>query len=269
MKRLDKRLVEEGHCSSREQAKKSIQSGEVTVNGIIVDKVARQVKEEDVIAIKQSPCPYVSRGGLKLAKAMEGFGLFLEGKTAMDVGASTGGFTDCMLQNGARLVYAIDVGYGQLDWKLRKDERVSVFERTNFRKMMEESISEKVDFFTMDVSFISVRKLTEALLLFLKEDGEGVVLIKPQFEAGRSFVGKNGIVRDGKVHKRVVIDIIEDFENKGLFFRGLDYSPVKGAKGNIEYLLWVTRDHSKRAEADAELREKQILEVIDRAFSRL
>lgn len=237
MSRLDVYLYEQGYFDSRESAKRNIMAGNVTVNGQVVDKAGTKVKEDDQISVKQKECPYVSRGGMKLEKAMARFDIDLKDKVAMDVGASTGGFTDCMLQNGAKKVYAIDVGYGQLDWKLRSDPRVESMERTNFRYLEFEKINEQVDFMVMDVSFISVTKLIDGMGLFLKPHAQAVVLIKPQFEAGKDKVGKHGIVKDEKVHKEVLENIMNTFIEKGWTPRGLDYSPIKGAKGNIEYLL--------------------------------
>jgi 23S rRNA (cytidine1920-2'-O)/16S rRNA (cytidine1409-2'-O)-methyltransferase len=239
MVRLDVYLHDNGFFESREQAKRNIMAGNVSINGHTADKAGTSVKEGDQIQVKQKDCPYVSRGGLKLEKAIGVFGLDLQGKTAMDVGASTGGFTDCMLANGAKKVFAIDVGYGQLDWKLRTDSRVVSLERKNFRHMEFEEIGEKVDFMVMDVSFISVTKLVDKIKLFLKPQGQGVVLIKPQFEAGKDKVGRNGIVKDPGTHKEVIERITGYFSHNGLTPKGIDYSPIKGAKGNIEYLLWV------------------------------
>jgi 23S rRNA (cytidine1920-2'-O)/16S rRNA (cytidine1409-2'-O)-methyltransferase len=212
-------------------------AGNVTVNGQVVDKAGTNVKATDQVVVKGKDCPYVSRGGLKLEKAIHSFKIGLQDVTAMDVGASTGGFTDCMLQHGARKVFAIDVGYGQLDWKLRSDPRVVSMERTNFRYLTYEDVGELVDFMVMDVSFISVTKLLSAMQLFLKPDGMAVVLIKPQFEAGKDHVGKHGIIKDDAVHRNVLKTTLSAFVEHGWSVIGLDFSPIKGAKGNIEYLL--------------------------------
>lgn len=237
MSRLDVYLYENGYFDSRESAKRNIMAGNVTVNGQVVDKAGTKVKTDDKIFVKEKDCPYVSRGGLKLEKAIASFDLDLNGKIAMDVGASTGGFTDCMLQKGVKKVYAIDVGYGQLDWKLRSDSRVVSMERTNFRYLDYEAINEQVDFMVTDVSFISVTKLIPVMNIFLKPNALAVILVKPQFEAGRENVGKNGIVKDPQVHKEVLEKTIGAFIEQGWTPKGLDYSPIKGAKGNIEYLL--------------------------------
>lgn len=244
MSRLDVFLFEHGFFDSRESAKRNIMAGNVMVNGKMVDKAGTPVKEGDQIHVKEKDCPYVSRGGLKLEKAVHSFGLHLTGQVVMDVGASTGGFTDCMLHHGASKVYAIDVGYGQLDWRLRTDPKVISMERTNFRYLEYEAIGERVDFLVMDVSFISATKLIPAMDRFLKEDGKAVILIKPQFEAGKERVGKNGIVKDPAVHRDVIEKTIEAFLEKGWFPAGLDYSPVRGAKGNIEYLLFLTKEET-------------------------
>ncbi|QSX08934.1 TlyA family RNA methyltransferase [Alkalibacter rhizosphaerae] len=253
MSRLDVYLHENGFFDSRESAKRNIMAGNVTVNGQIVDKAGTKVKDDDQIDVREKDCPYVSRGGLKLKKAMDRFGIDLKDKVAMDAGASTGGFTDCMLQNGAAKVYAIDVGYGQLDWKLRSDPRVISMERTNFRYLTYEEIGEKVDFFVMDVSFISVTKLIPSMLLFLKAGALAVVLIKPQFEAGKDKVGKHGIVKSEEVHREVLETTLKAFVENGLKPIGLDFSPIKGAKGNIEYLVLLENSSPEDEEWSAEI----------------
>lgn len=235
--RLDVLLVKKGLASSREKAKAIIMSGIVFVDGQREDKAGSTFDEKQQIIIKGKTLKYVSRGGLKLEKAMNNFGISLEGKVCMDVGASTGGFTDCMLQNGAIKVYSVDVGHGQLDWKLRNDERVVCMERTNMRYMTEDDIEEKASFVSIDVSFISLTKILPAVSRILETEGQVVALIKPQFEAGREKVGKKGVVRDPKVHEEVIEKICDFASSNGFLLLHLDYSPIKGPEGNIEYLL--------------------------------
>lgn len=235
--RLDVLLVKKGLASSREKAKAIIMSGIVFVDGQREDKAGSTFDEKQQIIIKGKTLKYVSRGGLKLEKAMDNFGISLEGKVCMDVGASTGGFTDCMLQNGAIKVYSVDVGHGQLDWKLRNDERVVCMERTNMRYMTENDIEEKASFVSIDVSFISLTKILPAVSRILETEGQVVALIKPQFEAGREKVGKKGVVRDPKVHEEVIEKICDFASSNGFLLLHLDYSPIKGPEGNIEYLL--------------------------------
>ncbi len=245
-KRLDIVLFERGFAESREKAKALIMSGIVYVNDQKEIKAGRDIKADDIIEVRGSTLKYVSRGGLKLEKAMESFPISLEGKVCMDIGASTGGFTDCMLQNGAVKVYAIDVGYGQLAWKLRSDGRVVNMERTNFRYVTKEQISEEIDFASVDVSFISLEKILPVMYELLKETGEAVCLIKPQFEAGRENVGKKGVVRDPAVHLSV-IEKITRFANDCRFeIVGLEHSPVKGPEGNIEYLMYIRKTEEKQ-----------------------
>lgn len=241
--RLDVYLYEQGYFDSREKAKRMIMAGNVLINGQRRDKPGERIKEINTVEIKEKEIHYVSRGGLKLEKAIDVFQFDVKDKIGMDIGASTGGFTDCMLQNGATKVYAIDVGYGQLDYRLRQDSRVISMERKNFRHMTFEEVGEEVDLITMDVSFISITKLLDNVRLFLKELGEGIILIKPQFEAGKEFVGKNGIVRDRGVHKKVLLDIIGNLQEKGFSIQGLDFSPVKGTKGNIEYICHIRKEN--------------------------
>lgn len=236
-KRLDVLTVEKGLFSSREKAKGSIMAGLVYVDGLRMDKPGTSVKEDAEITVKEALCPYVSRGGLKLEKAMTLWDINLEGAKAADIGASTGGFTDCMLQNGAEKVFAIDVGYGQLDWKLRNDDRVVNMEKCNVRYLDVDEVGRDVDFISIDVSFISLKLVFPVATQLLCDDGSLVCLVKPQFEAGREQVGKKGIVRDEKVHKEVIENVIAYGEENGLYPWGLTYSPVKGAKGNIEYLM--------------------------------
>lgn len=243
-KRLDVLLVEKGFADSREKAKRLIMSGIVYVDNIKEDKAGSTFEETKNIEVRGTTLKYVSRGGLKLEKAMENFPVKLEGTVCMDVGSSTGGFTDCMLQNGAVKVYSVDVGHGQLDWKLRNDERVVVMEKTNIRYVTPENIDELLDFASIDVSFISLTKVLLPVFNLLKEDGEIVCLIKPQFEAGREKVGKHGVVRDKKVHKEV-IDMVLDYANSiNLYVSGLTFSPVKGPEGNIEYLAYLKKQPS-------------------------
>ncbi len=235
--RLDVLLVSQGLAASREKAKAIIMSGNVLVNGQREDKAGTMIDVKAEITVKGGQLKYVSRGGLKLEKAMSHFDLTLEGKVCMDVGASTGGFTDCMLQNGAVKVYSVDVGHGQLDWKLRNDPRVVCMEKTNIRYVTPEQIEELAAFVSIDVSFISLTKVLPPVRELMTEDGEIVCLIKPQFEAGREKVGKKGVVRDPKVHEEVIEKVIDFASTIGLESRELEFSPIKGPEGNIEYLL--------------------------------
>ncbi|NLM09341.1 MAG: TlyA family RNA methyltransferase [Clostridiaceae bacterium] len=239
--RLDVHLVNRGYFDSREKARRAIMGGLILVNGIIEDKPGFQVDTEAELEVKGNPHPYVSRGGLKLEKAINEFEIDLTDKVCIDIGASTGGFTDCMLKNGACKVYSVDVGYGQLAWKLRNDSRVIVMERTNFRYVKPDDIGEKVDFASADVSFISLTKIIPPAKQLLKDEGSMVCLIKPQFEAGREKVGKKGVVKDPAVHKEVIEKVIEFAKNLGFSIKGLSYSPVKGPEGNIEYLLYLVQ----------------------------
>lgn len=241
--RLDILLVREGYAASREKAKTIIMSGNVFVDGQREDKAGSVFDPDKVkITVKGKALKYVSRGGLKLEKAMNEFSLNLDGKICMDIGASTGGFTDCMLQNGARKVYAVDVGHGQLDWKLRNDERVVCMEKTNFRYMTPGDIADQPDFASVDVSFISLTKILLPARALLMPDGEMVCLIKPQFEAGREKVGKKGVVREPSVHDEVVRKIVDFADYLGFSVLHLDHSPIKGPEGNIEYLLHIRKD---------------------------
>ncbi|MCU6754899.1 TlyA family RNA methyltransferase [Brotomerdimonas butyrica] len=226
---------------SREKAKASVMAGLVYVDGQRVDKPGTSVDTEAEITVKEALCPYVSRGGLKLEKALELYGFSLENAIAVDIGASTGGFTDCMLQKGAKKVFAIDVGYGQLDWKLRNDPRVVNMEKTNVRYLDTDTVDSDVDFISIDVSFISLKLIFPVAAKLLADDGSLVCLVKPQFEAGRSQVGKKGIVRDASVHKEVIKNVIGYGKDNGLYSHGLTYSPVTGTKGNIEYLLYMKK----------------------------
>ena len=239
--RLDVAVFEQGYAPSREKAKALIMAGIVYVNNQKVDKAGFELKEGDVLEVRGKTLQYVSRGGLKLEKAMQEFPITLEGKVCMDVGASTGGFTDCMLQNGAVKVYSVDVGYGQLAWKLRIDERVVNLERTNFRYATREQIPDERDFASVDVSFISLKHILPNLNTLLAPDGQAVCLIKPQFEAGKEKVGKKGVVRDLNVHLEVVENVINLAVENGFSVMGLQFSPIKGPEGNIEYLIYLNK----------------------------
>jgi 23S rRNA (cytidine1920-2'-O)/16S rRNA (cytidine1409-2'-O)-methyltransferase len=242
--RLDVLLVEKGFFDSRERAQKSIMAGEIFVDGIRIDKSGEKVKKNADIVFKGEVMPYVSRGGFKLEKAIKAFNIELRDRVCMDIGASTGGFTDCMLQNGASKVYAIDVGYGQFAWKLRVDPRVVCMERTNIRYVKPEDIGELCDFASIDVSFISLTKVLPAALNLLNGEGFIVALIKPQFEAGREKVGKKGVVRDKAVHKEVIYKIVNFVKKEGINIIDVEYSPIKGPEGNIEYLIYMTKNLS-------------------------
>lgn len=243
-KRLDVLLIEKGYFESREKAKAVIMTGCVFVNNQKADKAGASYPEDAVIEVRADSERYVSRGGYKLEKAMQVFPITLDGKVTMDIGASTGGFTDCMLQNGASKVYAVDVGYGQLAWKLRTDPRVVNLERTNMRYVTTEQVPDPIEFFSADVAFISLRLILPAARAVCADGAQGVCLIKPQFEAGREFVGKNGVVRDVAVHIRVIQEIIDWCLLNGFSVLGLDYSPIKGPQGNIEYLIHLKKSDS-------------------------
>jgi 23S rRNA (cytidine1920-2'-O)/16S rRNA (cytidine1409-2'-O)-methyltransferase len=219
-------------------------AGSVLVDGHVVDKPGKRVAVSAEITIRQADIPYVSRGGLKLQKAIEYFRIDVTGKVAIDVGASTGGFTDCLLQNGAELVYAVDVGYGQLDWKLRNDERVVVIERTNIRYVQKEQFQSEIDLATIDVSFISLDKVLPVVTSLIRPGGQTIALIKPQFEAGRHNVGKGGVVRNPDTHRQVIQKVCDIAHQAELTVRGLTYSPIKGPAGNIEYLIWLQNKDS-------------------------
>ncbi len=240
--RLDVLLVKRGLASSREKAKAVIMAGSVYVDNQKEDKAGTMFADTVKIEVRGNTLKYVSRGGLKLEKAMTHFDVSLEGKVCMDVGSSTGGFTDCMLQNGAVKVFAIDVGHGQLDWKLRNDPRVVCMEKTNIRYVVPEDLGEAADFSSIDVSFISLTKVLLPVYHLLKPQGEVVCLIKPQFEAGREKVGKKGVVRDPKVHEEVIQKVMEYARSIGYVVRHLEYSPIKGPEGNIEYLLHIRKN---------------------------
>ena len=267
--RLDVLLTERGFFDSREKAKAVIMAGEVFVNGQREDKAGSKFDREAEIEVKGKVLKYVSRGGLKLEKAVEVYGLNLMGKTCIDIGSSTGGFTDCMLQNGAAMVYAIDVGTNQLAWKLREDKRVVSMEKTNIRYVTEEDIPEKADFASVDVSFISLTKVLPAAVNLLKDEAYMVCLIKPQFEAGREKVGKKGVVRDLSVHKEVIELVINFAIGLNFFIKGLTFSPVKGPEGNIEYRLYMQKRNEKMSGAETDKIIKDIEKVVDEAKTTL
>ncbi|MFR4651820.1 MAG: TlyA family RNA methyltransferase [Phascolarctobacterium sp.] len=238
--RLDALLMNRALFESRAKAQAAIMAGQVLVNEQKIDKPGTPVPPDVTIRLLGNKLPYVSRGGLKLEKALQIFPISVQDKVVADIGASTGGFTDCALQNGAAKVYAIDVGYGQLAWKLRNDERVINMERTNVRYLEADSLPEQVDAATIDVAFISLDKILPAVHKILKEDGFVIALIKPQFEAGKENVGKKGVVRDARVHEQVINNVIAFAKEEGFGIAGLDFSPIKGPEGNIEYLLHLT-----------------------------
>ena len=254
--RLDVILVNNGLASSRDNAKRTIMAGLVTVDGIVETKSGQKFDVDSEFKVKDKLLKYVSRGGLKLEKAIQSFNIKLNGCYAVDMGASTGGFTDCMLMNGALKVYALDVGYGQLDYKLRVDPRVINMEKTNIRYLDTTLIEEPIDFISIDVSFISLRHMFPVASKILKDTGAVMCLIKPQFEAGREQVGKKGIVRDSKIHVEVIENVIGYASDNGLYPHGLDYSPVKGTKGNIEYLLYL-----KKTESSEEISPQEVVNI--------
>ena len=262
-KRLDVLLTERGLQESRQRAQAVIMSGEVFVNGQRVDKPGTAVAEDARIEVRGGTLAYVSRGGLKLEKAMAAFPIDLNGAVCADIGASTGGFTDCMLQNGAEKVYAVDVGYGQLAWKLRSDPRVVCLERTNARYLTKEQIPEPLDFASIDVSFISLKLILPALRPLMAENGQVVALVKPQFEAGREKVGKKGVVRDSAVHQEVLEHFLVHADEADFSVKGLTFSPIRGPEGNIEYLGYLSVGRGVPCEEDlVELvkRSHQVLE---------
>lgn len=242
--RLDVELVNRGLAESREKAKAYIMAGSVFVDGQKAFKPGDKVKDGMQLEVRGTPIPFVSRGGLKLDKAIKSFDIELNNCCCMDIGASTGGFTDCMLQNGARKVYAVDVGYGQLAWKLRCDERVVNIERTNIRHIDVDSISDELDFISIDVSFISLKLVLPVVAKLLRNGGKCVSLIKPQFEAGREEVGKKGVVRDIKIHKKVILECMQYAIDNNLSITNLDFSPIKGPEGNIEFLMYISKDET-------------------------
>ena len=262
--RLDQYLVQHGLIQSRERAKAMIMSGVVFVNEQKVDKAGEMIKEYAKVEVRGHDIGYVSRGGLKLEKAMQVFPLTPAGKVCMDIGASTGGFTDCMLQNGAVKVYAVDVGYGQLAWSLRTDERVVNMERTNIRNVTPDMLAEPIEFFSVDVSFISLHHIFPVAQQITTETAAGVCLVKPQFEAGREKVGKNGVVRDPATHREVLHNAMGYATANGFTVRGLDFSPVKGPEGNIEYLMFV-----EKSDAPSVLGDDQVDQVVAASHSTL
>ena len=263
--RLDILLVEKGICNSRERAKTNIMAGLVFVDGQRVDKAGEKVNRDAEIIFKGEELKYVSRGGLKLEKAMNEFNITLDNKVCMDIGASTGGFTDCMLQNGAAKVFSVDVGHGQLDWKLRNDERVVCMEKTNFRYMQPQDIDDVLDFASVDVSFISLTKILLPARRLLSDKGEMVCLIKPQFEAGRDKVGKKGVVRDKAVHKEVVSNIANYLIENDFNIIGMSFSPIKGPEGNREYLVYFSKDKEKESDFNLD----KIDDIIEESHSQL
>ncbi|MBR2448199.1 MAG: TlyA family RNA methyltransferase [Clostridia bacterium] len=262
--RLDVALVEKGFAESREKAKALIMAGIVFVNNQKSDKAGNTVKEDDIIEVRGETLKYVSRGGLKLEKAVKVFDFSLENAICADIGASTGGFTDCMLQNGAKKVYAIDVGYGQLAWKLRTDERVVNLERTNFRYVTKEQVPDELDFASVDVSFISLSLIFPVMRTLLRDGGQAVCLIKPQFEAGRENVGKKGVVRDKNVHIAVIEKIVTLISENNFSLLGLDFSPVKGPEGNIEYLC-----HIEKSDNPQNVCATNAAEVVEKSYEAL
>ena len=262
--RLDQFVYEEGYTESRQRAQALIMAGIVYVNNQKVDKAGYMLKETDKVEVRGKDLKYVSRGGYKLEKAIELYGLDLTDRTCMDIGASTGGFTDCMLQNGAKKVYAVDVGYGQLAWKLRTDERVVNFEKTNIRNVTTEDLEEKINFFSVDVSFISLKHIFPVAYAISTDDVIGACLVKPQFEAGKEKVGKKGVVRDSAVHKEVIVNVKEYANQNGFFVKELTFSPIKGPEGNIEFLIVITKN-----EQDNLIGEEQVDMVVNEAKKHL
>lgn len=258
--RIDTLLVEKGFFESRQRAQSSILEGIVYIDEVRVDKPGQMVNADSNIVIRGDKLPFVSRGGLKLDKAIKVFNIDVKGKICMDIGASTGGFTDCLLQNCASFVYSIDVGYGQLAWKLRQDERVKCMEKTNFRYLTFDDIGQYVDFFCTDVSFISLEKILPVAYKLLKESGTGVALIKPQFEASREEVGKKGVIKDMQVHIKVIEKIVKLCQSINFKVIGLDFSPIKGPEGNIEFLIYLSK-----SENDVE--EYNIQQVVEQAHN--
>ena len=262
--RLDVAVFERGFAETREKAKAMIMAGSVYVNGQKALKGGVNIKETDVIEVRGAVNPFVSRGGLKLDKAVRSFGLELADCVCMDIGASTGGFTDCMLTNGAKKVYAIDVGYGQLAWKLRCDERVVNLERTNFRYVTREQVPDEVDFASVDVSFISLRLILPVMHTLLRSGGRSVCLIKPQFEAGKENIGKKGVVRDKSVHMDVVRSITSFAAENGFKVLNVDFSPIKGPEGNIEYLMYI-----EKTDVGEMLWDGSVEELVERSHDNL
>ena len=256
-KRLDVAMMEQGLAESRQKAQAIIMAGQVFVNGQKVDKAGAPVSDESKIEVRGKTLPYVSRGGLKLEKAMACWPIHLRGAVCADIGASTGGFTDCMLQNGAEKVYAVDVGYNQLDWRLRTHPKVVCMERTNARYLTAEQIPELLDFFSVDVSFISLNLILPALRPLMKETGQGVCLVKPQFEAGKDKVGKKGVVRDPQVHLEVLRHFLVHAAGAGFRVKDITFSPIKGPEGNIEYLGYLSVEEGPENQGDLEVLVEQ------------
>ncbi|MGP1612709.1 MAG: TlyA family RNA methyltransferase [Catonella sp.] len=267
--RLDVLLIERGFFESREKAKAVIMAGEVFVNGQREDKAGSKFDKDAEIEVRGKVLKYVSRGGLKLEKAVEVYGIDLENKVCIDIGSSTGGFTDCMIQHGAVLVYAIDVGTNQLAWKLREDPRVVSMEKTNIRYVTEDQLPQKADFASVDVSFISLTKVLPSAICLLKEEAEMVCLIKPQFEAGREKVGKKGVVRDFAVHREVIEMVVNFSIELNFLIKGLTFSPVKGPEGNIEYLLYMEKQKERMSEQAIHNILTDIERVVDEAKATL
>ncbi len=265
--RLDKILVGKGFFTSREKAQAAIMAGQVVVDGHTLDKAGTRISDDADISIVGKSCPYVSRGGLKLEKALDEFDILVDGKKIMDVGASTGGFTDCLLKKGACLVYAVDVGYGQLDWSLRKDPRVIVMERKNIRYVKPGDIQHQIDLAVIDVSFISLKKVIPSVLEVVEYGGSVIALIKPQFEAGPSRVGKKGVVKDQATHRSVLLDIAQFLMEQNVIIEGVTYSPIKGPEGNIEYFICFQKNEPE-TKSDRKTIEK-IDTVIETAHSKL
>lgn len=263
-KRADILLFEKGLVDSREKAKTLIMQGIVFVGDKRIDKPGEKVDVDSPIIVKENPIKYVSRGGLKLEKALKRFKITLKDKICMDIGASTGGFTDCILQNGAAKVYAVDVGYGQLDWSLRTHPKVIVMERTNIRYVTEKDIKDKIDFASIDVSFISLRLVLPVIKNLLSAKGEIVALVKPQFEAGKDKVGKKGIVRNKDTHMEVLESINEFCINEGLRIIDIDFSPITGSTGNIEFLAYISKDTSLEG-----INHNKIVEIVNSAHNIL
>lgn len=264
--RLDILLVQRGMFESREKARASIMAGEIYIDNVRVDKCGEKIKDDAAIEFKGKKMPYVSRGGYKLERAIKSFDIELENKVCFDIGASTGGFTDCMLQNGAAKVFAIDVGYGQFAWKLRTDSRVVCMERTNVRYVTNEQIGEYGSFASIDVSFISLKKVIPAVVNLLCDDGEIVALIKPQFEAGREKVGKKGVVKDPNTHIEVISKVVKFIKENNFIILGLDHSPIKGPEGNIEYLIYFSKANNINAH---ELDDDDIKKIVEIAHENL
>lgn len=267
--RLDLLLVKNGYAPSREKAKAVIMAGLVYVNGQKEDKAGATFEEEGLsLEVRGATLKYVSRGGLKLEKALLVFPIDLKDKKCMDIGSSTGGFTDCMLQNQAKKVYSIDVGYGQLDWKLRNDERVVCMEKTNFRYLTKEDINDDISFASCDVSFISLSKILPPAYDILNEDATMVCLIKPQFEAGKDKVGKKGVVKDKNVHEEVILNVLDYAKEAGFSVLDLSYSPIKGPEGNIEYLIYLSKDSMLDKSDELRTKVKELVDTTHEEFLR-